>query len=181
MLTDSVSEIAKALDQAERTRVQIPSLLEANPSITIQDAYDIQAGWIDLKLARGAVMRGRKVGLTSKAMINASTVDEPDYGILLDDMIYEDGARIPSERYITPLIECELAFVLAKPLSGPDVTIFDVLAATDFVVPALELVDLRIPRIDPVTQKPRTISFASHDLGNFGATLRVMGNFQSEG
>ena len=95
------------------------------------------------KLAAGARLRGHKIGLTSKAMQSTVGINEPDYGHLLDTMFFQDGDTIATEKLIVPRVEVELAFVLGKPLRGPDVTLFDVLDATDYVVPALELIDGR--------------------------------------
>ena len=90
-------------------------------------------------------------------MQRAVNITEPDYGTLLDDMFYRDGAVIPSDRFLQLKIEAELAFVLAKPLSGPDCTLFDVLDATAYVTPALEILDARIQRIDPDTKRTRNV------------------------
>jgi len=127
------------------------------PGLTIDDAYAIQRAWIDLKLSRGRTVRGHKIGLTSKAMQYSSNIDEPDYGTLLDDMFYWDGSEIPFDRFIVPRLEVEIAFVLGRPLRGPGCTIFDVLRATDYVVPAAELIDARIQRVDPGTGATRKV------------------------
>lgn len=134
---------ARAMLDAERNVAPCTQLSTTYPAITIEDAYAIQAETIAAKIAAGARIRGHKIGLTSKAMQSASGVSEPDYGVLLDDMFYAEGAAIPSAKFIVPRIEVELAFVLGKPLKGPGVTLFDVLDATDYVVPALELIDGR--------------------------------------
>src|SRR6266581_9617014 len=126
---------AQRLNQAEKTRVQIRQLSQDHPAITIDDAYAIQKAWIEIKLAEGRVVKGHKIGLTSKAMQSALNIDEPDSGILLDDMFFADGGLVPTERFIATRIEAELAFIMSKRLAGPDCTLFDVLNATDFVVP----------------------------------------------
>ena len=113
------------------------------PNITIEDAYAVQSEVIATKLAAGRRVVGHKIGLTSKAMQAASGVNEPDYGVLLDDMFHSDGATLQARRYIVPRIEVELAFVLGRRLQGPGVTLFDVLRATEYVTPALELIDGR--------------------------------------
>ena len=110
-----LSAIAAQLDEAERNRKQIPQLSAAYPELTIKDAYAIQNAWLDLKLAAGRKVRGHKIGLTSRAMQTAIGIDEPDYGFLLDDMFFGDGARIPFDRFIEPRVEAELAFVLGAP------------------------------------------------------------------
>ena len=101
--------------------------------------------------------KGHKIGLTSRAMQQSSQITEPDYGTLLDDMFFEQGSDIPFARFIAPRIEVELAFILGKPLKGPGVTIFDVLAATDYVVPAIEIIDARIEQFDRHTKAPRKV------------------------
>jgi 2-oxo-hept-3-ene-1,7-dioate hydratase len=148
---------AERLNQAEKTRVQIRQLSLDHPAISIDDAYAIQKAWIDIKLAEGRVVRGHKIGLTSKAMQSALNIDEPDSGVLLDDMFFADGGLVPTERFIATRIEAELAFVMKQRLAGPNCTLFDVLNATDFVVPALEILDARIERIDPRTKSTRKI------------------------
>src|SRR5262249_37604240 len=105
----------------------------------------------------GRTVKGHKIGLTSRAMQQVAGIDEPDYGALLDDMFYGDGAVIPVERFIEPRIECELAFIMAKSLRGPGCTIFDVLNATDYIIPAAEIIDSRSHATDPVTNKPRKV------------------------
>jgi 2-oxo-hept-3-ene-1,7-dioate hydratase len=148
---------AESLHRAEQTRTQIRQLSIAWPSITLDDAYAIQKAWIEIKVAEGRVVKGHKIGLTSKAMQSALDIDEPDSGILFDDMFFADGGLVPSDRFIATRIEAELAFVMAKRLSGPGCTMFDVLNATDFVVPALEILDTRVERVDPVTKATRKI------------------------
>jgi 2-oxo-hept-3-ene-1,7-dioate hydratase len=148
---------AERLNQAEKTRVQIRQVSLDHPAISIDDAYAIQKARIDLKLAEGRVVRGHKIGLTSKAMQSALNIDEPDSGVLLDDMFFADGGLVPTERFIATRIEAELAFVMKQRLAGPNCTLFDVLNATDFVVPALEILDARIERIDPRTKSTRKI------------------------
>ncbi|PHM61482.1 2-oxo-hept-4-ene-1,7-dioate hydratase [Xenorhabdus ishibashii] len=152
-----VSQIARRLHQAEQNRKQIRQISLDYPEITIEDAYAIQREWVDLKIKEGRILKGHKIGLTSKAMQASSQISEPDYGALLDDMFFQDGGDIPCERFIVPRIEVELAFVLAKPLTGPNCTLFDVYNATDYVIPALELIDARCHNIDPETQRPRKV------------------------
>ncbi|KMJ91572.1 2-oxo-hept-4-ene-1,7-dioate hydratase [Achromobacter xylosoxidans] len=144
MLNDAQrQQAATLLIEAERTGVPTTQLDQAFPGIEIADAYAIQQRIIASKLAAGARLRGHKIGLTSKAMQSTVGIDEPDYGHLLDTMFFQDGDTIATEKLIVPRVEVELAFVLGKPLRGPDVTLFDVLDATDYVVPALELIDGR--------------------------------------
>ncbi|MEP6721436.1 MAG: 2-oxo-hept-4-ene-1,7-dioate hydratase [Variovorax sp.] len=153
----TLEKAAERLEEAERTRVACRQFSLDYPDMTIDDAYAIQHAWMQLKLRNGRSVKGHKIGLTSKAMQRAVNIAEPDYGTLLDDMFYRDGAVIPSERFLQLKIEAELAFVLAKPLSGPDCTLFDVLDATAYVTPALEILDARIQRIDPETRRTRNV------------------------
>jgi 2-oxo-hept-3-ene-1,7-dioate hydratase len=154
---DDISAAAGRLHQAEQTRVQIRQLSQDCPEITIDDAYAIQKAWIEVKVAEGRIVRGHKIGLTSKAMQSALGINEPDSGVLLDNMFFADGGVVPGERFIATRIEAELAFVMKHRLAGPDCTLFDVLNATDFVVPALEILDTRIERVDPQTKSTRKI------------------------
>ena len=154
---NTLAQAAERLEEAERTRVACRQFSLDYPDMTIDDAYAIQHAWMQLKLRNGRTVKGHKIGLTSKAMQRAVNIAEPDYGTLLDDMFYRDGAVIPSERFLQLKIEAELAFVLDKPLSGPDCTLFDVLDATAYVTPALEILDARIQRIDPETKRTRNV------------------------
>ena len=158
MLTpEAIRGAAKKLDHAEKTRTQIRQLSIEHPGMTLAEAYAIQSAWVGHKIAEGRVVRGHKIGLTSKAMQAALGIDEPDSGILFDDMFFADGGEVPSERFIATRIEAELAFVMKSPLAGENCTIFDVLNATDFVVPALEILDTRIERVDAATKATRKI------------------------
>lgn len=143
--------------QAEKERTQIKATTLKHPEMTISDAYAIQNEWMNIKKAEGRTVAGYKIGLTSKVMQRAMSINEPDYGMLLDDMVFEDGSTIESAAFLDPKIEVELAFILKKELSGENVTIFDVLNATDYVIPALELIAARSFRIDPDTDYKRTV------------------------
>src|ERR1700709_798221 len=154
---DDIRIAAERLHQAEKTRKQIRQLSLDHPAITIDDAYAIQKAWIEIKVGEGRVVRGHKIGLTSKAMQSAPNIDEPDSGILLDDMFFADGGLVPSERFIATRVEAELAFVMQSRLSGPNCTMFDVLNATDVVLPARETLDTRVERVDPQTKATRKI------------------------
>ena len=157
MTTDEIQRAAERLHRAEQTRTQIRQLSQDHADITIADAYAIQKAWIGIKVAEGRIIKGHKIGLTSKAMQSALNIDEPDSGILFDDMFFADGGLVPSDRFIATRVEAELAFVMKHRLAGPDCTMFDVLNATDFVVPALEILDTRIERVDPTTKATRKI------------------------
>jgi 2-oxo-hept-3-ene-1,7-dioate hydratase len=154
---EEIRSAAERLDRAEKTRTQIRQLSLEYPDITIEDAYAIQQAWIEIKLAAGCIVKGHKIGLTSKAMQSALNIDEPDSGVLLDDMFFADGGLVPSDRFIATRVEAELAFIMDKRLEGPNCTMFDVLKTTDFVVPALEILDTRIERVDGVTKSTRKI------------------------
>ena len=125
--------------------------------MTIEDGYAIQREWVRLELADGHTIKGRKIGLTSRAMQQASQITEPDYAPLMDDMFFAGGTDLPIERFIAPRVEVELAFVLDKPLRGPGVTLEDVLRATAYVTPALEIIDARIEQFDRDTRAPRKV------------------------
>ncbi|MEF0943954.1 2-oxo-hept-4-ene-1,7-dioate hydratase [Rhizobium sp. BR 362] len=154
---DEIQAAAESLDQAERTRVQTGLLSLKHPEMTMDDSYAVQSAWVKKKIAAGRKPIGWKIGLTSKAMQYALNINIPDSGVLFDDMVFEDGATVPADRFIQPRIEAEIAFVMKAPLKGPNVSIFDVLNATDYVTPALEILDTRILRVDPETKKARTI------------------------
>ncbi|MCP5266731.1 MAG: 2-oxo-hepta-3-ene-1,7-dioic acid hydratase [Burkholderiaceae bacterium] len=154
---DLVRSLAAELHQAEKSRQTIRQFSARHPEMRIEDGYAIQRAWVALKLAEGRRIRGHKIGLTSRAMQMASQIDEPDYGVLFDDMFYETGRDLPFERFIAPRVEVELGFMLSKPLQGPDVTIFDVLDATDYVIPAVEIIDSRIEMTDRESGRPRKV------------------------
>jgi 2-keto-4-pentenoate hydratase len=139
-------ESATRLDQAEQSRMPLPPLSQEYPALTPAQAYAMQSAWLDLKLARGARLIGRKIGLTSRAMQELLGVDQPDYGFLLDSMAVPSGSTLMRTDFLLPRIEPEIAFWLAKDLKGPGITVDAVLAATRGVSPALELVDSRIAR-----------------------------------
>jgi 2-oxo-hept-3-ene-1,7-dioate hydratase len=152
-----IQQLAAELHQSEKTRVQIQHFSKRFPDITIQDGYAISRAWVKLKMAEGRLIKGHKIGLTSRAMQLSSHITEPDFGTLLDDMFFPEGSDIPTQRFIAPRVEVELAFILGKRLQGPNVTIFDVLAATDYVTPAIEIIDARIEQFDRKTKVPRKV------------------------
>jgi 2-oxo-hept-3-ene-1,7-dioate hydratase len=153
----AVSDAAKRLDEAEDSRTPIPQLSLQYPDMTIDDAYAVQRAWVDIKLGEGRRLLGRKIGLTSRAMQQSVNITEPDYGAIYDDMFFGDGSVIPLDRFIGPRVEVELAFVLGETLTGPGCTVFDVLRATEYVTPALEILDARVQMSDPATGHTRTI------------------------
>lgn len=139
-----ISEIAAELDVARRDRVPVPLITPRNPGMTVEDAYRIQGLWAEGRIADGRRLVGRKIGLTSKVMQVATGITEPDYGVIFDDMVYASGDSIPFDAFLNLRVEVELAFVLARPLSGAGLSVDDVLAATEYVVPALEILSSRI-------------------------------------
>ncbi|MEP9356130.1 2-oxo-hept-4-ene-1,7-dioate hydratase [Xanthobacter sp. KR7-65] len=159
MLSESDRHRAvELLLEAERTRTPVVQLSKTYPAIEIEDSYAIQSEVTRRKIAGGARLIGHKIGLTSKAMQQSSQIDEPDYGHLLDYMMIADGAKVPHANYCVPRVEPELAFVLGKPLKGPGVGLLDVLRATEYVVPAIEIIDARV-------QNPRRIFDTVADNG----------------
>src|SRR5271166_1235319 len=159
MLSDAErKKAADILMAAQRDRKQAVQLHVTLPAITIDDSYAISTEVAQRKIAAGAKLIGHKVGLTSKAMQRSSQIDEPDYGHLLDTMMIADGARVPHENFCLPRVEIELAFILGKPLKGPGIGLPDVLRATEYVVPAIEVVDARL-------QDPRKIFDTVSDNG----------------
>ena len=135
---------AELLWAAERDLAPIGPLTEAFPGIDVVDAYEIQLANIRRRLAAGARVRGHKVGLSSPVMQQMMGVDEPDYGHLLDSMVLSQDEPIPAARYCYPRIEVEIGYVLGSALPGAGCTEADVLAATEYIVPSLELIDSRI-------------------------------------
>lgn len=169
---NTIIELAKELYQARKSRTQVRHLSTRYPEMTIEDGYAIQREWVKLEVADGRTIKGRKIGLTSRAMQISAQITEPDYAPLMDDMFFETGSEIQIDQFIVPRIEVELAFVLAKPLKGPNVTMYDVLAATDYVVPALEIIDARIEILDRDTKVMRKVYDTISDFAaNAGIVL----------
>ncbi len=154
---DTVAGLARRLYEARKSRTQLRHFSREFPQMSIEDGYAIQRAWVALELADGHTIRGRKIGLTSRAMQQASQITEPDYAPLMDDMFFETGSDIPTGRFIVPRVEVELAFVLERELRGPGATLIDVLRATAYVVPALEIIDARIEQFDRETKAPRKV------------------------
>ena len=154
---DQVSAAGAALFEAEQSLVQVGILSLQHPDMSMEDAYRIQADFTARKAKAGAKVVGWKIGLTSKAMRDALKIDIPDSGILFDDMVFENGCTVPRGRFIQPRIEAEIAFVMKDALAGPGVTRDQVVAATDYVAPALEILDTRILRVDAGTGAIRKI------------------------
>jgi 2-keto-4-pentenoate hydratase len=168
-----IQGLADELWQAGRTGTPIEPLTDRHGGLRIEHAYAIQSRNITRQLDAGAVVRGRKVGLTSLPMQRMLGVDEPDYGVILDDMLIEDGDEIDLGRLLQPRVEAEVAFVLDRDLAGPGITAASALAATAGVIPAVEIVDSRvadwrIKLVDTVADN------ASSGLLVLGGTLRAV-------
>jgi 2-oxo-hept-3-ene-1,7-dioate hydratase len=145
MLDDAtIAEIADELAQANRDHAVVERITARYPDAEVADAYAIQQVWQQRQLAAGRRLVGRKIGLTSKAMQAATGIGEPDYGVMFDDTVWGNGATIPFGIFSSVRVEVELAFVLAEPLSGPDCALVDVLRATEYVMPALEILNSHI-------------------------------------
>jgi len=157
MTPEQIQTAADALFTAEKSRQQTGLISLDHPDMTMDDAYAIQSALVEKKLAAGDKQRGWKIGLTSKAMQSALGIDIPDSGILFEDMFFTDGSQIPRDRFIQPRIEADIAFVMKSAITGPDITRSEVMAATDYVCPSLEILDTRILRQDPSTGTPRKI------------------------
>jgi 2-oxo-hept-3-ene-1,7-dioate hydratase len=155
------AQLARQLAEAhERARVEVRSIdpvTVAHPDLDIDDAYAIQQAWVDLQVANGAALVGRKIGLTSRGMQQQMKIDEPDFGALLDYMVMQSGVELRHADYVDPKLEVEVAFMIGRRLSGPSVNVDEVLDATEYVQPALELIDARSHRIHPVTRRARTV------------------------
>lgn len=141
---EDIAAIADELAQAEQDRTTVPLLTTRHPDMTVEDSYAVQAEWRRRGQEAGRRLVGRKIGLTSKVMQAATGITEPDYGAIFDDMVFENGSVIEFDAFSNVRIEVELAFVLSADLEGEDVSVFDVLRATEYVVPALEILSSRI-------------------------------------
>lgn len=141
---NNIKTFADHLARAEKNREGVEPLTQLQANLSIEEAYQVQLITIGRKIENGQKIVGKKIGLTSLAMQQLLGVDQPDYGHLLDDMVVENGGEVSFNRVLQPKVEAEIAFVLKKDLVGPRVTVMDVLQATDYVLPALEIVDSRI-------------------------------------
>ncbi len=148
---------AELLDLAERERRQVRQTTSVYPQMTIEEAFRVQAAWLDIRLDRGEKVIGHKIGLTSKAMQQAMNITTPDSGFLTDAMVFAHDQPVAAADFCDLRLEVELAFVLSDDLAGGDLSIDDVLDATDHVTAAVELIAARTPRIDPTTGRSRTV------------------------
>ncbi len=171
LTTEQIARAADRLHEAERSRSQIAALT-LDHDMTLDDAYAVQKQWVDRKMNEGTRLLGYKIGLTSRAMQRAVHIDEPDYGVLLEDMAIANGSRVETANFTDPMIEAEFAFFLRQPLFGDSVTQEQVLEATDYCVPALELIAARSYRVDPTTGYTRKIfDTIADNAANAGVVL----------
>jgi len=158
MLTQKqINTAADNLYAAEKNRKQIDPVTLTHDNMDMDDAYAIQAAWVNRKVSEGRKVVGYKIGLTSRAMQRVMKIETPDYGVLLDDMVFADDSELNTADFLDPQIEVELAFVLKKRLFGDDITPEQVLDATDYVIPAFELIAARSYRVHPKTAYTRTV------------------------
>lgn len=178
MLSEAeIEKEAMRLHQAEVERRQVEATSMLYPGMDIDDAYAIQQAGIRIKLALGQRVIGHKIGLTSRAMQQQMRIDEPDYGTLLDSMHFKNGSRIPAKEHLDPRLEVELAFLLKEPLQGEDLSIEDVIAATECVLPCFELIAARSYRVNPATGIPRNVlDTISDNAANAGIIMADKGS-----
>ncbi len=140
---EQIAQVSGELIEAEKSCCPVVALTERFPDVSYEDAYAIQLKTFDTLVKSGAVIVGKKIGLTSKAMQDQMNIREPDYGMIVDRMVAREGAPIPMSSLILPKIEPELAFLLKEDLKGPGITVANVLEATEGVLPAFEVIDSR--------------------------------------
>ena len=162
MLTpEQIEQLAAELQQSETSRTPVEHFSKRFPGMTIEDGYRVSRAWVAAQRAQGRQVIGHKIGLTSRAMQISSQIDEPDYGTLLDSMLFSctpgQVLEIPASRFIAPRVEVELAFVLKSELKGPDVGVEQVLAATEYVTPATGIIDARIEQFDRHSKAMRKV------------------------
>ncbi len=197
MLTEAeVTAIANGIWRAEQTGVltKAPSVL--HPEVTVDDGYAIAMAVRDLKLAAGRKVKGHKIGLTSKAMRDMTGAKEPDYGFIYDDWFVMEGSVVQRAKMNRPLVEVELAFVMNEELVGPSVHVADVIRATDFILPALEIVDFRYekPGVNPLVDSiadtawcgglvlgANPMKLTDVDVRRIGASLSINGEIVESG
>jgi 2-keto-4-pentenoate hydratase len=166
-MNTKIKSLAEQLTKAESSKIGILPITSTESNLSVQEAYFVQLENIYKKVEQGHKIVGKKIGLTSEAMQNLLGVNEPDYGHLLDSMVVENGGVISIKDVIQPKVEAEIAFILKKELRGPNVTTQDVLEATEYIVPALEIVDSRI--------KDWKISLADTVADNASSGFYVLG------
>ena len=171
-----ITQLAAELQQSQTTRVPVEHFSKRFPGMTIEDGYRVSRAWVAQQVQAGAQVIGHKIGLTSRAMQISSQIDEPDYGTLLDFMRYDctpsQVLDIPMGHFIAPRVEVELAFILKAPLQGPNVTVDQVLDATEYITPAIEIIDARIEQFDRHTKVMRKVfDTISDNAANAGIVL----------
>src|SRR5262249_51700552 len=197
MLTnDEVSAAAAALYQAGIDNEPITPISETYPEADVEDAYRISTAVTEMKVKGGRIVKGHKIGLTSKAMRSLTGATEPDYGTMFDDWFLLEGGKVPRGTMNRPLVEVEVAFVLREALVGPGVNAADVIRATDFVLPCIEIVDTRqkgrgpTPLVDSIADAAacgrvilggRPARLADLDIRRVGATLSINGSVEESG
>lgn len=173
-----IQQLAAELQQSQATRTPVEHFSKRYPDMTIEDGYRIGRAWVEMQKAAGQPVIGHKIGLTSRAMQISSQIDEPDYGTLLGNMLYTaqhgEVLDIPLANFIAPRVEVELAFVLKAPLAEPNVTVEDVLNATAYITPAIEIIDARIEQFDRHTKAMRKVfDTISDNAANAGIVVGV--------
>jgi 2-oxo-hept-3-ene-1,7-dioate hydratase len=171
-----ILQLAAELEQAQKDRVAVEQFSKRYPQMSIEDGYRVGRAWVAMQIAAGAQVIGHKIGLTSRAMQISSQISEPDYGTLLDYMRHDctngQVRDIPIQNFISPRVEVELAFVLKSPLQGPDVTVAQVLDATEYITPAIEIIDARIEQFDRHTRVMRKVfDTISDNAANAGIVI----------
>jgi 2-keto-4-pentenoate hydratase len=196
MTDEHVAAAAAALYRAELDDEPITPISETYPDADVADAYRISMAVTELKVKAGRVVKGHKIGLTSKAMRELLDAGEPDYGTMFDDWFVLEGGVVPRSRMNRPLVEVEVAFVLQSPLVGPGVNAVDVIRATDFVLPCIEVVDTRQtgrgpkPLVDSISDAAacgrvvlggRPARLMDIDIRRIGASLSINGSIEQSG
>ena len=172
--SEQISRSADRRHRAETTRTQIRQLSIAHPKIAIDDANAIQTKWVEIKVAARGTIKCHRIGLTSQAMEGAPKIDDPDCVVRLDDMFFADRGLVLSDRFIAPRVEAELALIVSRLLAEPSRRMFDVLNATDFVVPALEILDTESSGSAPsptrcTRSRPPKGDTIQADFGSYGS------------
>ncbi len=197
MLTEEVQkEIAAKIYRCFKTNTQIPLLNTAYPDIEMEDSYRIQEHVVSSFLAEGRKIKGYKIGLTSKVMQEMAGSTEPDYAAMLDHMFIPEGSELARADWAEPLVEIELAFVIKEKLAGPGINVADVIRATDFVLPAIEIVDFRVARtpgmdvrdtiadlaaVGGVVLGGNPVNLRDIDVRNIHGSLLINGDVREEG
>lgn len=194
-MSHDIQGAADRLLDAYRSGEPIDPLTPEFADAPLEAAYRIQQAQVDAWVAGGDVVRGHKVGLSSKAMQRMAGVNQPDFGHLTQSMFHLEHAPIPDGTYIQPRVEPEIAFVLGKPLEGPGVTVADAVRAVDFVLPALEIIDSRVKDwkigiFDTISDNAssggvvlgsRPVGVTDVDLRMFGCNLHINGELVATG